>query len=300
MPTTPRSIETFLAVVLACGDIDCLFAAFQEEIVREGYGNLVLDRMEAPADLDVFLDNASAALRHLEQNLCEPEGETPMLPGSPADWIEHMVRNAGRDRAAISRRGARDAAITLTIPTWGRRRAYDFISFVKQGVFEHTPERLAIIRLKTFAVIDRYQALRETAGDARLPTLHTTATPLTRVCDHDVRTPSALTSPRHQTCADNITDVECRALALIEIAWQRYNAGLLNLNERVADIVGTTVIDEYLARGLIEEEPDDFRFNFVFRPSRIGQRHLKVCPCVSRWRAEVWSTYVEVHERPVD
>jgi len=301
MPVTPRSIEAFLAVIEACSDVDSLFAAFQDEMAREGYGDLIFARATAnPANVEVVLGETSATLTHLERHLQTREMKSAALPSSSSEWIDHMVRNAQADVAAIDRPGANDASVNLTIPIHGPGKTCNFISASSQSAFEPRPERLAIIKLKAYATVDRYQALQAAVDDSVRARPRPASPPQAPACLAAAQTAARAPNPRHKMCAGKITNAQCKALALIDIASRRYNAGLLDLNARVAEIVGTTAINDYLARGLIEEEPDDLRFNFVFRPTRIGQLHLNACPCVSRWRAEVWRTYVEVHERPVD
>lgn len=301
MPVTPRSIEAFLTVIEACSDVDSLFAAFQDEMAREGYGDLIFARATAnPADVEVVLGETSAALSQLERHLSPREMKSSTQPTSSSAWIERMARNAQADVAAFDCPSAADASVTFTIPIHGPDKTCNFISASNQSAFESRPERLAIIKLKAYATVDRYQALQSAADDAVCTKPRTASTPQAPACWAEAQTAPHATNSRHNMCAGDITNTECKALALIDIAWRRYNVGLLDLNARVAEIVGTRAINDYLARGLIEEEPDDLRFNFVFKPTRIGQLHLNACPCVSRWRAEVWRTYVEVHERPVD
>lgn len=301
MPVTPRSIETFLTAIGACSDVDTLFAAFRDEMAREGYGNLIFARATVnPVKVEVVLGETSAAMSRLERHLRTHALKSSAQPTSPSEWIEHMVRNAQADVAAFDRPGTNDASVTLTIPIHGPGKTCNFISASSQSAFEPKPERLAIIKLKAYATVDRYQALRAAADDNVCAKPRPSTAPQPSICLSDAQIAARAPNPRHKMCAGNVTNSECKVLALIDIAWRRYNAGFLNLNARVAEIVGTTAINDYLARGLIEEEPDDLRFNFVFKPTRIGQLHLNACPCVSRWRAEVWRTYVEMHERPVD
>ena len=301
MPITPRSIETFLAMIEACSDLDSLFATFQDEMTREGYGDLIFARATAnPANVEVVLGETSAALSELGRHLRTRELKSSTQPTSSSEWIEHMVRNAQADVAAFDCPGANDASVTLTIPIHGPGKTCNFISASSRSAFEPKPERLAIIKLKAYATVDRYHALRAAADDTGGAKPRPSSAPHPSTCLPDAQIAARPPDPRHKMCAGNLTNAECKVLALIDIAWRRYNAGFLNLNARVSEIVGTAAINDYLARGLIEEEPDDLRFNFVFRPTRMGQRHLSACPCVSRWRAEVWRTYVEVHERPVD
>lgn len=301
MPVTPRSIEGFLTAIDACSDVDTLFAAFQDEMAREGYGNLIFVRATAnPVDVEVVLGETSAALSRLERHLRTRDLTCPTQPASSSEWIEHMVRNAQTEVAALDGPGANDATVTLTIPIHGPGKMCSFISASSQGAFKPRPERLAILKLKAYATVDRYQALQAAADDDVCAKPRPSSAPQPSPCLPDAQIAARVPNRRHKMCAGNVTNSQCKVLALIDIAWRRYNAGFLDLNARVAEIVGATSINDYLARGLIEEEPDDLRFNFVFKPTRIGQLHLNACPCVSRWRAEVWRTYVEVHERPVD
>lgn len=167
MPVTPRSIEAFLAVIEACSDVDSLFAAFQDEMAREGYGDLIFARATAnPANVEVVLGETSATLTHLERHLQTREMKSAALPSSSSEWIDHMVRNAQADVAAIEFPGANDTSVNLTIPIHGPDKTCNFISASNQSAFEPRPERLAIIKLKAYATVDRYQALQAAVDDS--------------------------------------------------------------------------------------------------------------------------------------
>jgi hypothetical protein len=87
---------------------------------------------------------------------------------------------------------------------------------------------------------------------------------------------------------------------LADISRRRYRAGFLDLNRRVEAIVGREVLQDLIDRGLIEEEADDDRFCYYFKPSPIGESHLKICPCVPDIRDSIWLRHVQIHEVPRD
>lgn len=253
MPVTPRSIEAFLAVIEACSDVDSLFAAFQDEMAREGYGDLIFARATAnPADVEVVLGETSAALSQLERHLSPREMKSSTQPTSSSAWIERMARNAQADVAAFDCPSAADASVTFTIPIHGPDKTCNFISASNQSAFEPRPERLVIIKLKAYATVDRYQALQAAVDDSVRARPRPASPPQAPACLAEAQTAARAPNPRHKMCAGKITNAQCKALALIDIASRRYNAGLLDLNARVAEIVGTTAINDYLARGLIE------------------------------------------------
>ncbi|MGE0052693.1 MAG: hypothetical protein AB7S74_00665 [Hyphomicrobium sp.] len=300
MPVTQRSIEAFIARLQTCMTVEALFTALEHEIAQHGCQDVLFAHVSGnPPKLEVTFSATQpdeGVLQSLRSRCACSAGEGADSPSSSLSWIEPLLRSAPGGRAQLRKTKpvADPSLMTVTIPFYGPGDDYDVVNLIMREGCDQDPKHLAIVKLKAFAAIERYEALRASTGDATSSLSlsevgHREPCVQTRACPVQVDSPS--TDAKH---------ADCWALALVDIAWRRYSAGLLSLNERVMEIIGKTAMSEYLARGLIQEEPDDLRFNYVFKPTSEGERCLRTCPCVSRWRAQVWSDYVEVHERPAD
>lgn len=313
MRKTPRSIDGFLALIQDCASIEALFSVYAQEMENEGYHNIVFARIDGrPDQLEVPFANVpeNDARLYFEERMWEND---PILAASqtarmPFTWIDEMMRKS--HAPAAHRVMELSAAIGvqggLTMPFHGPGGKLDIVSLSMRDKRLLDAARIGIVNMKTYAVLQRHLML-ETAATRRsggavfkphgpAPQQAQTREPV-KACTVTV---ACAAHPQHGECVGVIDDEECRALVIVDIAWRRYSAGLLDLNKRVPDIIGDGTLRHFMDRGLIEEEPDDMRFEYFFRPSPIGQSHIKACPCVMNWRDEIWSKYVEVHERPID
>lgn len=292
----PRSIDTYLTLVEACDTAECLFALYLGEVQRERYHNMVFARFYgSPERFEVPYASVPEGDAHLyfEERLWEHDpvlAETQATP-LPFTWIELMMRRSHSQaaRRVMDLSAAIGVQGGLTMPFHGPGGNWDVVSLSMRDKTLLDPDRITIVSMKTYAMVQRYHTLEARKALVRA-----------RACGDEAHARSDPHHPQHGEAVGVIDDPECRALALVEIAWKRYSAGFLDLNRRVPEIVGDVLLDRFMKRGLIQEEPDDLRFHYVYKPSPVGQNHLRVCPCVSQWRDEVLSNYVQVHERPVD
>lgn len=310
----PRSIDDYTQSMQDCRSVEELFAAYSDEIEREGYQNIVFVRMDGTRErFEVRFANVPEgdARRYFEDRMWEHD---PVLTASqearsPFTWIEEMVRkpHSQAARRIMELKAAIGIQGGLTMPFHGPGGMVDIFSLSMRDQRLLNPHRIHLVNQKTYATLQRYLALeseaRERATRAQVTLAVGEAAPGTLA--HDCRTDGRCAGnhgshPQHGDCVGTIADDECRALVLVDIAWRRYTVGLIELNKRIPDIIGDGTLRRFVNRGLIDEEPDDVRFEYFFRPSPVGQSHIKTCPCVTSWRNEVVSKYVEVHERPVD
>lgn len=296
-----KSIDEFLVAIAQCPTPELLFTTYASDMKTEGYDNVVFARL-GPPDLRLH-EVPYGRLPDGAANICFDEHKwehDPMLAASrhaavPFTWADEMD---GREHTAWERRVMQTAAELgmrdgLTMPFHGPGGTWDVVNLSMRQKKVLDASRIAIVNLKTYATVQRYLVLtiggKATGPWTGLAQPRTVPAPLPR-----------RKHPQHGDCVGPISDTECRAIALVEIAARRYSAGLLDLNRRVPDIVGQKVLYQFMDRGLIQEVADDLRFHFVFRPSPVGRNHMRLCPCVTQWRREFRRKYIEKDERPED
>lgn len=301
MPEAPRTVDAFVLEIAGCTTPEALFAAYGEEMKAEGYDNFIFARMGpgedlAPREVPFVHAPESLTTAYLQNRMWEHD---PILTASqhaavPFTWIDLMTRQSHSDNARRVMDARREHSVQggFTMPFQGPHGFWDAVNVSMRDKKFLNPDRLPIVNLKTYAMLQRYIILTMGNNATGPWTGLSSAT-----CEHDGLLRQ---HPQHGEGVGLIDDPECWAIALVDIAARRYAAGLLDLNRRVPEIVGEDILARFMKRGLIQEDPDDFRFHFVFRPSPVGQSHLKQCPCVSQWRDEVWSRYVRKNERPED
>lgn len=299
----PRSVDEFIVALSECQTVDSLFHLYADEMAREGYDNIAFARMgptlsHGPREVPFANLPETVAKAYLQERMWEHD---PVLSASqwsavPFTWVELMMRRSHSEaaRAVMNSGLVHGVQGGLTMPFHGPGGYWDLVSVSMRDRKLLDPERIAFVNVKSYAAVQRYSVLT-TEGEVTGPwTALSLPTPAQAADARQLR------HPQHGEAVGAIADPECRAIALVDIAWRRYSAGLLQLNRRVPDIIGEDLLQAFMDRGLIEEDADDFRFHFYFRPSAIGQSHLRQCPCVTQWRQEIWNTYVEVHELPED
>ncbi len=301
----PRSIDAYLALVEACATIETLFELYQDEIEREGYQNVVFarvggrnDRLEIPYGR--FPRNV--ARTYFEERLWEND---PIISASqrtarPFTWIDEMIRKTHSAAAWRVMEVKKEHGIAggMTMPFHGPGGFWDFFSLSMRDNRLLNTHRIAAVNLKSYATLQRYLVLEGAAKQRLQGTVAPSVGPGQRIADASASSDSHPAHPQHGEGVGVIEDAECQALVLVDIAWRRYSAGLIRLNERVPDLVGEAPLRSYVNRGLIEEEADDTRFRYVFKPSPIGQSHIRLCPCVPAVRNEICDSLVETNEVP--
>ncbi len=293
MAPIPRTIDAFIARVEHCQTSREIFLLLADEITREGYDSLIV----------ASCDGAGEQLCILHPGSFGPEGEddarrrlgfhdelsaAPAL-GTPAlSWLEvcALAQDTPTHPGSLQLPFLHSASGELTIPFHRAGDLWDIVSMTKRPTARTRGNFQTRVKLKAYACVQRHATLLCIDGGGK-----------TDGSEHDPRTQHG---PHPRAAVSPICEQDGRALALVDVSWRRYSAGLVELNRRVPMIVGEDRLDDYLGRGLIKEEADDLRFNYVFRPTRAGQSHLRTCPHAPQWRRDVWSRYVEVHERPLD
>ena len=297
MAATPRTVDAYMALVERCRTMQDVFRVLEDEIAREGYHSLIVascDQSGGSFEV-VFPEPAQAARRKLaaDQLLLRAGLHTALLQtsqttGSLLPWLGVALRDpcdeTETDVPAFPL--VRDAPGELTMPFHRAGDIWDIVGIKERASPAPEPGRRAIVKLKVYVTVQRHCALLALRNGANGKPSNLGAGPA-----H---------SPDHSACRNEISDQECRTLALVDVSWRRYSAGLLELNKRVPLIVGESLLQRYRRRGLIKEEADDLRFNYVFRPTRVGQNRLLACPQAGQLRDEVWTKYVHVHERPAE
>lgn len=279
MTVMPLSIDAYIAKIEQCRTGQEIFVLLAEEIVREGYDDLIVACCNGAGE--------NVSILHPEQPGTGNEDLTLSRVGRDTrdlSWIDvyALPKAASAHSHALQLPFVRSASGELTISFHRGGDMWDIVSMIEQAGGRSSVNCQTRIKLKAYASIQRHTAL------LNMPAVVKQA----MRANQDNHPPLA--------SAAQISEQEGRAIALVEVSWRRYSAGLLDLNRRVPIIVGEDLLDDYLGRGLIKEEADDLRFNYVFRPTRTGQSHLRVCPHADQWRRDVWTKYVKVDERPSD
>lgn len=294
MAAIPRTIDAFIARVEHCKTSREIFLLLADEITREGYDSLIV----------ASCDGAGEHLSILHPGSFGPEGEddarrqlgfhdalsaAPSRGTAALSWMEvcALAQDAPTPPGSLQLPFLHSASGELTIPFHRTGDLWDIVSMIERPGARTRGNRQTRVKLMAYASVQRHAALIRIDGGGK---------PVHAV--HDARGNHDVAA--HSASANEISEQEGRALALVDVSWRRYSAGLVELNRRVPMIVGEDLLDDYLGRGLIKEEADDLRFNYVFRPTRAGQSHLRICPHAPQWRRDVWTNYVQVHERPSD
>lgn len=284
MTVMPLSIDAYIAKIEQCRTGQEIFVLLAEEIIREGYEDLIVACCNGAGENVNILHPEQPGTGNEDLTLSRAGCDTRDLR-----WIDvyALPKAASAHSHALQLPFVRSASSELTIPFHRGGDVWDIVSMIEQAGRRSSVNCQTRIKLKAYASIQRHAALLNVDGGP-LPA--------------DIQRAMRANQDNHPPLASaaQISEQEGRAIALVEVSWRRYSAGLLDLNRRVPMIVGEDLLDDYLGRGLIEEEADDLRFNYVFRPTRAGQSHLRVCPHADQWRHDVWTKYVQVHERPSD
>lgn len=290
MAAIPRTIDAYMARAERCSTSAEVFRILDDEVRREGYEGLLVASCDVSGvHLTVSYPAvpASSDVGDVRQRLGlhQPFNLSPGAP--PSFSLLDVPIRSGRAAAVLGLAHLphlHSASGELTIPFHRSGDMWDIVSMRERGGARPRGDRLARVKLKAYASVQRLAALDGLAAP------------------QDIKRdgPCAFPCSGHCVCAKTLSDQECRAIALVDVSWRRYSAGFLDLNRRVPSIVGEDLLDVYVDRGLIKEEPDDLRFSYVFRPTRVGESHLRTCPQADEWRREVWSKYVQAHERPSD
>lgn len=291
MTAIPHTIDAYIARAERCPASVDVLRLLDDEVAREGYESLLVASCNVSGEQLTVLYSAAPGSNQVDEarqrlGLREPYSVAPGAP--PAFSLLDVPIRSGPAAAVLGFAHfphLHSASGELTIPFHRSGDMWDIVSMRERDGMVPRGDRHARVKLKAYATVQRLAAL-----DA-LAVPHDS-----KGSDH----PCAIPCSGNSVCAVTLSDKQCRAIALVDVSWRRYNAGLLELNRRVPSIVGEDQLDVYLGRGLIKEEADDLRFSFVFRPTRVGESHLRTCPKADAWRREVWSKYVKANERPSD
>lgn len=299
----PRLLEDFVNLLEDCTSIEDLFLLYQDEIGREGYQNIAFARFGgAPSGFEVPFGNLPEGFvkTYLQERFWEDD---PILAAAqnsarPFTWIDEMVRKTHSEAAYRVMQAAAELGVRggVTLPFHQPGGRFDLFSLSMRDKRFLDPNRINIVNLKTYAALQRYLALvdgkpaqREAAATAPVPAA---------ACCEELPGPASSLHPQHGAGVGAIGEPECAALVLVDIAWRRYSAGLVELNRRIPEIIGEGELNGFIDRGLIEEEPDDERFRFFLKPSPVGHNHLRLCPHVIATRKDVWRQHIQKNERP--
>lgn len=304
----PYSIDQYLTKLAKCMSCRALLQLYRQEMAREGYGK---------AGYSKFCGTIAGHGMPFGPNSCtaaDASSDLPTIEGctefqtSALPWLYRT--ESGRNHQALSLHDCADTRDKLcrciSMPFHRPDGALDVFVLCDANQSSDAARRFPAVSLKTYATLQRYRALEHL--ESRLPQDEEASESLSREnCGSQSKrreepvevTPTCRTAQLGRSAGVN-GDCHCRSIALAEIAWRRYCAGLIELNERIEAILGKDVLQELIARGLVEEQPDDRRFLYVYRPSQDGLRQLRKCPKVAPIRREMRALYVAARERPVD
>jgi len=302
-----ETLPEFLSAALNSTCPELLFELYQRKMQSEGFDVILYfrgddrDQIELPFSA---LRKGTAKL-YFTDRLWEDDPIIAAARSSiqPFTWTRETLRetlsHAGRRVLEVAE--AMGVRSGLVIPFHRPNKGWDLMNLGSRTLMSLDNNRIGQLGVQTYAVVQRYAALMSDAGGpAFAPQCRSVSFGIPQVRPCRCSRNQACGHPQHGLGQGAISDDECRAIALVDIGARRHKAGLLELNKRVPDIVGHETLQGFIDRGLIEEDCDDSRFAYVFRPSPVGQSHVVSCPSIGRWRREVWSSYVERDERPVD
>jgi hypothetical protein len=298
----PRSIDTFLKCVQRSSTFDELFALYGEEMRHEGYQNVVFARLGGRDEFEVPWGDVPEGIAgiYFQERLWEAD---PILAASrltsrPFTWADELIRSAHSEAAQRVMELARNKGVKggLTLPFHGPDGRFDIVSLSMRDGRALDPTRIVHVHVKTYAMWQRYLDLDSQLRDATSITGTFSTLLSSRNRAKGPPEIAASVHPQSGPGVGTVADAECQALVLVDVSRRRYRAGLVDLNNRVEGIIGGHRLQGYIDRGLIEEEADDNRFCFYFKPSPVGQSHVKRCPCVPAIRDQVWRQHVDMHE----
>lgn len=172
MTVTQRSIEAFIAKLQKCMTVEALFTALEHEIAQHGCQDVLFAHVSGnPPRLEVTFSATrpdEAVLQSLRSRCACGAGESADNPSSSLLWLEPLLRNAPEERARPrkTKLASKVSRKTVTIPFYGPGDDYDVVNLIMRDGCDQDPKHLAIVKLKTFAAIERYEALRASMGDA--------------------------------------------------------------------------------------------------------------------------------------
>ena len=285
------SLDDYVNSVGRCMSIGELMSVFRDEIESEGFQNIVLLRMGSDDGLEITYADVPQGLlnTYLAENFPENDPVRAAIPRSAHgfrwdDLLAHgNISKPARDVMGVFEKLGVHSAMTLIFHGAGGRSGCFSLSCRDHHVTDAT--RREIVNLKTYTTWLRLIAIEANQCSRRL-----------------VANLPSKESLRLEPHADGplvINAQECRALVIAQTAYRRYQAGLIELSDRLQDIVGLEMFDRLQRRGLIYDEPDDMRWRYYSKPSPIAQAHLKTCAAVTGVRNEIRQLHICASERPV-
>jgi Autoinducer binding domain len=292
-----RALDEFVDAVGRCKTAEQLFSAFRADVEAEGFQNIVFSQLGTGEGFEIpFLSVPDGAAGvYFSENFAEHD---PVLANvkqsaAPFTWSEVISK---LDLARPARRVmevCRDIGLHsgITIPMHGPGRRCDLFSLSLRDKRSLDPARLNIITMKSYAVWLRYY---EIADAFQFDFSRNTSSAPDSVQER------ATAAASHFDGSAAISQDECQALIITDIAHKRYRAGLPELNDKLSNVLGAEMFDRLKRRGLVFDEPDDTRWRYFARPSPIARSHLRTCIGVPGVRDNLWQLHVRMDERPVE
>lgn len=284
-------LEEFIDSLRRYTSEEQLFAAYRREIEAEGFQNISFGRLkdgeffEAPL---VHVPEGAVGI-YFNENFAENDPVVLHLQNAKSTftWVEANARFGQTRPAQTVIEVCRDLGLHsgVTIPFHGPKGRCDIFSLSLRDKRQIDPARMTIITMKTYATWLRFNEIDALRG-------------ATNAASHP---PANLTvAGQHRDGTYKITAEECRGLVIADIAHSRYRAGLTELNDSLAKVLGEDLFDQLKYRGLLIDEPDDARWHYSARPTPVARAHLRTCADVARVRDQIWQLYVRIDERPVE
>jgi Autoinducer binding domain len=295
MPAYP--LDAFVDAVGRCKTADDLFAVFRRDIEAEGFQNIAFSQLGTDEGFEIpFLSVPDgAASVYFSENFAEhdPVLITAKQSAAPFTWAEVISK---LDLARPARRVmevCRDIGLHsgITIPMHGPGRRCDLFSLSLRDKRSLDRTRMNIITMKSYAVWLRYYEIADAfAFDFPADAPGASVGVPVRVAN----------AASHLDGSAAISEDECQALVITDIAHRRYRAGLPELNDKLTKVLGAEMFDRLKRRGLVFDEPDDARWRYYAKPSPIARSHLRTCMGVPGVRDNLWQLHVRLDERPVE
>jgi hypothetical protein len=291
------ALEAFVDAIGRCKTGGELFSIFQKNIEAEGFQNIVFSQLGTDDGFEVPYLSApeGAAAIYFSENFAEHDPilwsakQTPV----PFTWADATSRLDLTRPARRVMEVCRDIGIHsgITIPLHGPGRRCDLFSLSLRDKRQIDPARLNIITMKSYAVWLRFYEIDDALQ---------LALPEKIANDPQVASGSGGMTASHTDGSADISEDECHALIITDIAHRRYRAGLPELNDKLTNVLGAEMFDRLKRRGLVFDEPDDTRWRYFAKPSPIARSHLRFCSNVANVRDDLWQLHVRMDERPVE
>lgn len=292
-----QALDEFVDCVGRCQTGEQLFSAFRADVEAEGFQNIVFSQLgtEDGFEIPYLSVPDGAAGVYFSENFAEhdPVLLTAKQTPAPFTWTDATSRLDLSRPARRVMEVCRDIGMHsgITIPLHGPGRRCDLFSLSLRDKRHIDPARLNIITMKSYAVWLRFYEIDDAMQRALPERIASTS---------QAGSGGGNMSASHTDGSAAISETECHALIITDIAHRRYRAGLPELNDKLPKVLGAEMLDRLKRRGLVFDEPDDTRWRYFARPTPIARSHLRSCMHVPSVRDELWQLHVRRDERPVD